>query len=123
MAVGVASAYEMALLCERKFGAAHWQVPGQAICWWTKPTPAGAAYGSQDSRQVTTPSEGKLPPNMAKVYPAEMARRVTVNAMQVLGGAGYMKDYPAEKYVRDAMVLPIISGANEVLKYFMSMKL
>ena len=67
--------------------------------------------------------EDKLPPNMAKVYPAEMARRVTVNAMQILGGAGYMKDYPAEKYVRDAMVLPIISGANEVLKYFMSQKL
>jgi len=68
-------------------------------------------------------SEGKLLPNMAKVYPAEMARRVTVNALQVLGGAGYMKDYPAEKYVRDAMVLPIISGANEVLKHFMSLKL
>jgi len=60
---------------------------------------------------------------MAKVYPAEMARRVTVSAMQILGGAGYMKDYPAEKYVRDAMVLSIIGGANEVLKYFMSLKL
>ena len=68
-------------------------------------------------------SGDKLPPNMAKVYPAEMARRVTINAMQVLGGGGYMKDYPVEKYVRDAMVLPIISGANEVLKYFMSLRL
>ncbi len=68
-------------------------------------------------------AEGKLPPNMAKVYPAEMARRVTINAMQILGGVGYMKDCPAEKYVRDAMVLPIISGANEVLKYFMSQRL
>lgn len=65
----------------------------------------------------------KIPPNMAKVYPAEMARRVTVNAMQVLGGSGYMKDYPVEKYVRDAMVLPIISGGNQVLKYFMSLDL
>jgi alkylation response protein AidB-like acyl-CoA dehydrogenase len=34
-----------------------------------------------------------------------------------------MKDYPAEKYVRDAMGLPIISGGNEVLKHFMSLKL
>lgn len=67
--------------------------------------------------------EGVLLPNMAKVYPAEMARRVTINALQILGGAGYMKDYPAEKYVRDAMVFPIIGGANEVLKYFMSLKL
>ncbi len=36
--------------------------------------------------------------------------------MQVPGGAGYMKNCPVEKYVRDAMVLPIISGANELLK-------
>ena len=68
-------------------------------------------------------AEGMLPPNMAKVYPAEMARRVTVKAMQIFGGAGYMKDYPLEKYVRDAMVLPIISGANEVLKHFMAQRL
>jgi len=64
--------------------------------------------------------EEKLPPNLAKVYPAEMARRVTVNALQVFGGYGYMKDYPVEKYVRDAMGLPIISGGNEVLKHLMS---
>lgn len=67
--------------------------------------------------------DGMLPPTMAKVYPAEMARRVTVKAMQIFGGAGYMKDYPIEKYVRDAMVLPIISGANEVLKHFMAQRL
>jgi butyryl-CoA dehydrogenase len=67
--------------------------------------------------------EGMLPPTMAKVYPAEMARRVTIKAMQIYGGSGYMKDYPLEKYVRDAMVLPIISGANEVLKHFMAQRL
>jgi len=68
-------------------------------------------------------SEGALPASMAKVYPAEMARQVSIDAMQILGGAGYMKDFPAEKYVRDAMVMPIIGGANEVLKYFMSLVL
>jgi butyryl-CoA dehydrogenase len=68
-------------------------------------------------------SEGEVPPNFAKVYPAEMARRVTVQALQIMGGAGYMKDYPMEKYVRDAMVMPIIGGANEVLKTFMSQRL
>ena len=36
--------------------------------------------------------------------------------MHVPGDAGYMKDYQAEKYVRDAMLLPIIGGADEVLK-------
>ncbi len=68
-------------------------------------------------------SEGMLPPNMAKIYPAEMARRVTIKAMQIFGGAGYMKDYPVEKYVRDAMVLPIISGSNEVLKHFIAQRM
>ena len=60
---------------------------------------------------------------MAKVYASEVARKVTVDAMQVLGGYGYMKDYPAEKLVRDAMVTPIYDGANEVLRYFMSLEL
>lgn len=68
-------------------------------------------------------SEGQIPPNFAKVYPAEMARRVTIQALQIMGGAGYMKDYAMEKYVRDAMVMPIIGGANEVLKTFMSQRL
>jgi acyl-CoA dehydrogenase len=62
-------------------------------------------------------------PSMAKVYASEVARRVTVEAMQVLGGYGYMKDYPAEKLVRDSMVMPIYDGANEALRYFMSMEL
>jgi alkylation response protein AidB-like acyl-CoA dehydrogenase len=62
-------------------------------------------------------------PSMAKVYASEVARKVTVDAMQVLGGYGYMKDYPAEKLVRDSMVTPIYDGANEVLRYFMSMEL
>lgn len=65
-------------------------------------------------------SEGKLHPNFSKVYPAEMCRRVTIQALQIMGGAGYMKDYPMEKYVRDGMVMPIIGGANEVLKNFMA---
>ena len=47
----------------------------------------------------------------------------TIKAMQIFGGSGYMKDYPLEKLLRDAMVLPIISGANEVLKHFMSQRL
>jgi alkylation response protein AidB-like acyl-CoA dehydrogenase len=36
--------------------------------------------------------------------------------MQILGGYGFMKDFPIEKYVRDSMVMPIYDGANEVLK-------
>ena len=62
-------------------------------------------------------------PSMGKVYASEVARKVTVDALQVLGGYGYMKDHPAEKLVRDAMVTPIYDGANEVLRQFISMEL
>jgi butyryl-CoA dehydrogenase len=57
---------------------------------------------------------------MAKVYATDMAKKVTADALQVLGGSGYMKDFPAEKYVRDSMVMPIYDGTNEVLRQFMA---
>jgi len=62
-------------------------------------------------------------PAMVKVYASEMARKVTVDALQILGGSGYMKDYPAEKYVRDSMVIPIYDGTNQVLRNFMAMEM
>ncbi len=62
-------------------------------------------------------------PSMAKVYASEVSRKVTVDAMQIMGGYGYMKDFPAEKLVRDSMVTPIYDGANEALRYFMSLEL
>jgi alkylation response protein AidB-like acyl-CoA dehydrogenase len=62
-------------------------------------------------------------PSLAKICASEVARKVTVDAMQVLGGYGYMKDYPAEKLVRDSMVIPIYDGTNEVLRHFTSLEL
>ncbi|NDY42182.1 acyl-CoA dehydrogenase [Dissulfurirhabdus thermomarina] len=51
---------------------------------------------------------------MAKVFPTDMAMRVTTDAVQVLGGYGYMKDYPVEKMMRDAKVLQIYEGTNQI---------
>jgi butyryl-CoA dehydrogenase len=67
--------------------------------------------------------DGEVLPGMVKVYASEMARKVTVDALQVLGGSGYMKDYPAEKYVRDSMVMPIYDGTNQVLRHFMALEM
>ncbi|MCL2529404.1 MAG: acyl-CoA dehydrogenase family protein [Coriobacteriia bacterium] len=50
----------------------------------------------------------------AKVFCSELAERVTAEALQVFGGYGYCKDYPVERYFRDAKALPIFEGANEV---------
>ena len=45
---------------------------------------------------------------------SDAAMRVTTEAVQVLGGNGYLKDYPAERMMRDAKVLQIYEGANEI---------
>ncbi|HOB28360.1 MAG: acyl-CoA dehydrogenase family protein [Dethiobacteria bacterium] len=51
---------------------------------------------------------------MAKAYASDMAMRVTVDALQVLGGYGYIRDYPLEKYMRDAKILQIYEGTNQI---------
>ena len=42
--------------------------------------------------------------------------KVTVDAVQVCGGSGYMRDYPMEKMMRDAKILQIYEGTNQVLR-------
>ena len=53
---------------------------------------------------------------MAKVFASDTAMKVTTDAVQIMGGAGYMRDYPAEKMMRDAKITQIYEGANEVLR-------
>jgi butyryl-CoA dehydrogenase len=43
-----------------------------------------------------------------------MAMRVTTNAVQVMGGSGYMREYPVEKMMRDAKILQIYEGTNQI---------
>jgi alkylation response protein AidB-like acyl-CoA dehydrogenase len=52
--------------------------------------------------------------SMAKLIASDTAMRVTTEAVQVLGGNGYLKDFPAERMMRDAKVLQIYEGANEI---------
>jgi alkylation response protein AidB-like acyl-CoA dehydrogenase len=51
---------------------------------------------------------------IAKVFATDMAMRVTTNAVQVLGGSGYMREYPVEKMMRDAKILQIYEGTNQI---------
>lgn len=57
---------------------------------------------------------------MAKAYATDVAMKVTVEALQIFGGYGYMKDYPMEKFMRDAKLLQIYEGTNEIQKYVIS---
>jgi len=51
---------------------------------------------------------------MAKCFATDMAMEVTTNAVQVLGGAGYVRDYPVERYMRDVKVSQIFEGTNQI---------
>src|SRR5436305_4516790 len=51
---------------------------------------------------------------MAKCFATDMAMEVTTNAVQVLGGAGYVRDYPVERYMRDIKVAQIFEGTNQI---------
>jgi acyl-CoA dehydrogenase len=50
----------------------------------------------------------------AKAFAADMAMKVTVDAVQVFGGYGYMKEYPVEKLMRDVKVFQIYEGTSEI---------
>jgi alkylation response protein AidB-like acyl-CoA dehydrogenase len=51
---------------------------------------------------------------MAKLLASDTAMRVTIDAVQVLGGYGYVQDFPAERYLREAKVLQIVEGTNQI---------
>jgi butyryl-CoA dehydrogenase len=51
---------------------------------------------------------------MAKCFAGDVAMRVTTDAVQVFGGYGYMRDYPIEKFMRDAKITQIYEGTNQI---------
>jgi alkylation response protein AidB-like acyl-CoA dehydrogenase len=56
----------------------------------------------------------RLDASYAKLFSSETAVKVTRDALQIFGGAGYMKDYPVERYLRDAQIFTIAAGTSEV---------
>ena len=52
--------------------------------------------------------------SMAKLFASDVAMEVTVEAVQVLGGYGYVNDYPLERMMRDAKITQIYEGTNEI---------
>ncbi len=71
---------------------------------------AAAKYVDSGAKNVTETSA------MAKVFASDAAMKVTVDAVQICGGAGYMRDYPVEKMMRDAKILQIYEGTNQILR-------
>ena len=60
---------------------------------------------------------------VAKMVASDVAMRVTTDAVQVLGGYGYTKDFPVERYFREAKVTQIFEGTNQIQKLVIARQL
>jgi alkylation response protein AidB-like acyl-CoA dehydrogenase len=78
---------------------------------------AAARTVDSGSKNVTESS------SIAKVFASDAAMRVTTDAVQLCGGAGYMRDYPVEKMMRDAKITQIYEGSNQVLRSAIAIEL
>jgi alkylation response protein AidB-like acyl-CoA dehydrogenase len=74
---------------------------GPLFCWRT-------AYLADQGINATQAA------SMAKAFTADVAMKVTTDAVQVLGGYGYTRDYPVEKWMRDAKIMQIFEGTSEI---------
>lgn len=61
--------------------------------------------------------------SMAKMKATDTAMKVSTDAVQVLGGVGYTKEFPVERYMRDAKVLQIVEGTNQIQKVIIARSL
>jgi alkylation response protein AidB-like acyl-CoA dehydrogenase len=59
---------------------------------------------------------------MAKCFAADTAMEVTTNAVQIMGGYGYSKENPAEKRMRDAKIMQIYEGTNQIQRLVIANK-
>ena len=60
---------------------------------------------------------------MAKVFASDATMKITTDAIQVLGGYGYMQDYPVERMFRDAKLTQIFEGANQIQRLVIAREL
>jgi len=119
--VGLAQgALEYALVYAQKreqFGApiSSFQMVQQMLADMAMKTEAARqlVYASAKAVDDARPDANKLAA-MAKCYATDVAMEVTTLAVQIFGGYGYMKDYPIEKYMRDAKITQIYEGTNQV---------
>ena len=75
------------------------------------------------ARQKDSGERVDLEAGMAKLFASEMCGRVTMEAMRIHGGYGYIKDYPLERYYRDAPLMIIGEGTNEIQKLVIARRL
>lgn len=119
-AVGVAqAAFDAALQYSKErtqFGKpiSEFQVIGHKLAHARTEIEAARQLTYHASRMKDTGKRCDLEAGMAKVFAAEMAERVTSEMMQIFGGYGYSREFPAQRYWRDARVFRIFEGTSEI---------
>src|SRR5712671_1747706 len=119
-AVGVAqAAFEAALRYSQErtqFGKpiSQFQVIGHKLAHMATQIEAGRQLTYHAARMKDTGKRCDLEAGMAKAFCAEMAEQVTSEAMQVFGGYGYSREFPAQRFWRDARVFRIFEGTSEI---------
>lgn len=58
---------------------------------------------------------------ISKVFASDAMQRTAYEALQIAGGMGYMRERPYEQFVRDARILPVFEGTNEILRLFIAL--
>ncbi len=89
----------------------------------TKTEAARALVYSVARYMDTDPQDSSKVAAIAKLFAGDVAMEVSTEAVQVLGGYGYMKDYPVEKMMRDAKILQIYEGTNEIQRNIIGQEL
>jgi alkylation response protein AidB-like acyl-CoA dehydrogenase len=93
---------------------------------------ADMAVGVESARQFVYAAAAKSERNdpdlpffgaAAKCYASDVAMKVTTDAVQLLGGSGYVKDYPVERMMRDAKITQIYEGTNQIQRLVMAREL
>jgi acyl-CoA dehydrogenase len=73
-------------------------------------------YRAAANVEQDNPDQAAKFASMAKLFASEHAVEVADEALQVFGGSGYVSDYPAERYYRDARITKIYEGTSEIQK-------
>ena len=77
----------------------------------------------QSAWLLDTGERNTLVSSYAKRFAADMAMRVTTDAVQIYGGYGYIKEYPVEKLMRDAKLIQIYEGTSQIQRLVIAREL
>jgi alkylation response protein AidB-like acyl-CoA dehydrogenase len=129
LAVGIAkaafaAAFEYA--CQREqFGAAivTYQMIQDKLATMSTEAALGEQFTINAARMIDLGLDVALVAAQSKLWCTDMVMRVTTEAVQVFGGYGYMREFPVERYMRDAKVFAIGAGTNEIQKLLIMQQL